>query len=514
MPSRWKYPRYGEAWAECQTCSQDFPSSQVWLNPRWGFQCYKCWDGLLSRDQILQPIFPGEGTRKTIDPVTNSLLQGAATSVAGLEPTYTYFLRDRSDGTVYEVRLVPFFITNTGKLVYLTSSVATVTEATPGTDDDVWDGIRINGGWSVYVGSGALKTEYQTGNPLLQIVDGICDFGEIPSNCTVYVRDRISEEVSQVNFSEHPPTVTPIIGELSVPIFDAVLVPSGFYVVLAGSLVATLIPPSGIIYSNACVSGVSVFNSSTDQPENGVPPVVPPGDVPSSGGGGSDPWPPVMSCPQSVIDELHVDFMMTTPTGFSIINYHWDFGDGNETDTGPDPSVSHDYAGEGTYFVVVTATVAPGSASTPACPVEVVVGCPAVGSDMTTWGISETLTNATKTLDPAFLKLERDPSAGGFATVALTKPLDSADWGTCTKLVYSMDVRVVLHPTGGIPQSAVFSEPGSFELDCTDSECDQSATWGGQIDAPFAGDFSITVRLNGGMTGYAEVHLNQFELQP
>lgn len=252
MPSKWKFPRYGEAWASCQTCDQDFPSSQVWLNPRWGFQCYLCWDGLLSRDQIMQPIFPGEGTRKTLDPVTDSLLEGAATSVAGLEPTYTYSLRDRITSSAYEVRLVPLFVTAIGRIVYLTTSIPTLTEVIPTADDQVWDGIRINGNWSVYVRSGVLSTELQSGNPGLWIIDGICDFGEIPSNCTINLRDFTTGLVYVVDFDQDPITTT-FTEEPSGTVFDGVEVDNGYYAVLNGTLIAYTSPPPGLLYANNCI---------------------------------------------------------------------------------------------------------------------------------------------------------------------------------------------------------------------------------------------------------------------
>src|SRR5262245_24965982 len=139
MPSKWKYPRAGEAWAECSTCGQDYPASQVWLNPRFGFQCFKCWDGLIQFDQVMQPIFPGEGTRKTIDPVTNTLTQGVGNSVADLEPTYSYFLQDRITGDTYEIVIPPMIVGPTGVIIYFTTSAVSVTAAT--TDEPVYQGI-------------------------------------------------------------------------------------------------------------------------------------------------------------------------------------------------------------------------------------------------------------------------------------------------------------------------------------------------------------------------------------
>lgn len=66
-----------QAWAACQTCSINYPADQVYYNPvRKGWQCYKCWDGLFIRDQVQTPIFPGEGTRRTPAPLTNTLLEG------------------------------------------------------------------------------------------------------------------------------------------------------------------------------------------------------------------------------------------------------------------------------------------------------------------------------------------------------------------------------------------------------------------------------------------------------
>lgn len=80
----------------------------------------------------------------------------------------------------------------------------------------------------------------------------------------------------------------------------------------------------------------------------------------------------VIECPDTVIDELGVDFTEPVPPGPAVTNYHWDFGDGNTTDTGATNTVHHDYTASGTYDVVVTVTTASGMSSSPSCPLSVV----------------------------------------------------------------------------------------------------------------------------------------------
>lgn len=287
MPSKWKYPRYGEAWAECQWCGQEYPASQVWLNPRYGWQCYKCWDGIIQRDQIIQPIFPFEGTRRTPAPVIPPL-EGVGTSA---EPTYDYFLRDRITGTVYEVHFPPFGIVD-GLIVYFTTTFPTLTVSTE--TDNVWDGLRgITSGWDVYVRNGELATELNS-DLNLEIVDGICDFGTVANNCTVLMRDLFTHIVYSIDFSTTPPTQTQayLTDQLAPYFFDAVMLLNGYFAVVNGTLEATLaVDPDWLIYTNDCVNDVKV--SSTD--------------VPPTGGGGSEPPTPPTLCVVNVL-AVHESF--------------------------------------------------------------------------------------------------------------------------------------------------------------------------------------------------------------
>jgi hypothetical protein len=304
LPSKWQYPRYGEAWSECQWCGQEYPASLIWLNPRYGWQCYKCWDGLVQRDQILQPIFPYEGTRRTPAPVIPRL-EGVG---ASLEPTYDYFLRDRITGIVYEVHFPPFGVNDGGFITYFTTTLPTLTVSDE--TDNVWDGLRgITNGWDVYVRDGELATEL---NPIalnLEIVDGICDFGNIPSNCTVLMRDIFTYSVYTVNFATSPPTQTLAyaIDSLAPYFFDAVLLTNGYFAVVNGTLEATLVlDPEWVIYTNNCVDDT-----------------IPGVDIPTTPGGGTEPPTPPTVCVADVL-AVHEDFesdLCATPN----LSVHEDF---------------------------------------------------------------------------------------------------------------------------------------------------------------------------------------------
>ncbi len=117
--------------------------SEVWLNPRFGWQCFKCWDGLIQRDQILQPIFPGEGTRKTPGPVTDTLDQGAGDLYVENSDTWSLFtVFDRADPTIlyeFNFSVSPF--------------------AFPPTTDDTppVSGFRLPNEWILYVQEGFLQ---------------------------------------------------------------------------------------------------------------------------------------------------------------------------------------------------------------------------------------------------------------------------------------------------------------------------------------------------------------------
>jgi hypothetical protein len=78
-----KYPRYGEAWANCGTCGRSVPISRIRMHPRWGWQCIgptpqACWDGGPDHDQqvAMKRYRVAEGTRKTSAPKTNTSTEG------------------------------------------------------------------------------------------------------------------------------------------------------------------------------------------------------------------------------------------------------------------------------------------------------------------------------------------------------------------------------------------------------------------------------------------------------
>jgi PKD repeat protein len=369
LPSKWQYPRYGEAWSECQWCGQEYPASLIWLNPRYGWQCYKCWDGLVQRDQILQPIFPYEGTRRTPAPVIPRL-EGVG---ASLEPTYDYFLRDRITGIVYEVHLPPFSIVEGGIIVYFTTTLPTLTVSDE--TDNVWDGLRgITNGWDLYVRNGAIATEL---NPIalnLEIVDGICDFGTITSLCSVYMQDQATADVYLADFSTTPPTLT-LSGSPGTT-FDAVQAGDGWFIVVSGAaLFSAVSPPAdAVVFSNDCIVGGTPIDSGGTGP--GITPT---------------PDPPTVTCPSTVITDLDVAFtaVVTLPAGVTAVDYLWDYGDGTTEDTGTTPTASHSYASIGIYTVNVTLTDNFGrQVSAGGCPLTlegepVVVVCPdAVISDL------------------------------------------------------------------------------------------------------------------------------------
>lgn len=86
----------------------------------------------------------------------------------------------------------------------------------------------------------------------------------------------------------------------------------------------------------------------------------------------------VVDCPDTVIVDLGVDFTEPPPTlpgGATVTNYHWDFGDGNEQDTGVTNTVHHDYSGADLYEVNVTITASSGAVSESG-PCQLIVGVP------------------------------------------------------------------------------------------------------------------------------------------
>lgn len=184
MAQRWRNPYNSYVpWSQCTTCGQDWPSQKITLNPRFGWQCPPCWDGMIQRDQIETPNFPYEGTRKTPSPLTNTLLEGIAPG--SLTQTYNYNLRDRATGTVYIVHLVPLTIAANGSLVFTTSATPTLTVG-ENTLFPVFDGLKWTNDFDLYVSNGILLTESY--NPQrMNILQGVCDFGEVSTEPITYL---------------------------------------------------------------------------------------------------------------------------------------------------------------------------------------------------------------------------------------------------------------------------------------------------------------------------------------
>lgn len=205
MAQSWRNPynRY-KPWSNCQTCGQSWPSQKINYNPRFGWQCPPCWDGLVQRDQYDTPIFPYEGTRRVNSPITKSLTEGIAPG--SLTQTYIYNFRDRVTGQIWLVHMVPLTITGNGSIVLTGSAIPSLTL---GSDplQPIFDGMVWINGFDLYVGNGVLATEPY--NPLSQfsmnMVQGICDFGTAapatPGSFLLYDRS-FPANVYQVLFTQ------------------------------------------------------------------------------------------------------------------------------------------------------------------------------------------------------------------------------------------------------------------------------------------------------------------------
>lgn len=88
--------------------------------------------------------------------------------------------------------------------------------------------------------------------------------------------------------------------------------------------------------------------------------------------------PPVLVCPTMTLDDLVVTFIQPPPADVTIVNYHWDFGDGTSADTGATNTVVHTYEAPGTYAVTVTATTDDGCFISKTCPLSIALSldCP------------------------------------------------------------------------------------------------------------------------------------------
>lgn len=198
MAQTWRNPYNSYIpWSQCTTCGQDWPSQKVIYNPRFGWQCPPCWDGLIQRDQIDPPVFPYEGTRKTPSPLTNTLMEGI--SPGSLNQTYNYNLRDRVTGIVYIVHLVPLAIAANGSLTFTSSATPTLTV---GSDPlfPTFDGLKWTNDFDIYVANGALSTESYDPKRM-NILQGVCDFGQQtgPSQFLLYDRSH-PENIYRVIF--------------------------------------------------------------------------------------------------------------------------------------------------------------------------------------------------------------------------------------------------------------------------------------------------------------------------
>lgn len=215
MAQLWRNPyNHYKPWSNCQTCGQSWPSQKITYNPRFGWQCPPCWDGLLQHDQFEQPIFPYEGTRKVPSPIVNTVLEGIAPG--SLYQTYNYNFRDRYTGTIYIVHLVPLEINGSGSIVLSGSALPTLTA---GEDPlfPIFDAMRWTNDWNLFVGNGVLGTE--PWNPLalnvLQVAQGICDFGTPTPFENFLLYDRAHpENIYRVIFHENDDPVAP--GQIEV----------------------------------------------------------------------------------------------------------------------------------------------------------------------------------------------------------------------------------------------------------------------------------------------------------
>lgn len=364
MASLWQNAyNHWKPWSRCSTCGQSWPSQKIAYNPRFGWQCPPCWDGLLQHDQYETPIFPYEGTRKVNSPIVNTLLEGIAPG--SLFQTYTYNLRDRVTGIVYIVRIPPFTLAPNGHIVFTTTSFPTFTV---GEDPlfPVFDGLKATSDFNVYVKNGMLDTEPY--NPLSQytptILQGVCSFGPIPVICVIFMRDQATGDTYQVDFGVNPPTLTLVPADTDPapsPIFDSVQSGTLWLLVVSGVLLSTTIDPCLPSFTNPCIGGTEFV----------VPPVAP----------------VIVLCPDVVVNVLLAQFTEPIPTSdFPITNYHWDFGDGQTQDTGASNTVDHFYTLPGTYSVVVTVTTSDGSSfSSGLCPVTlagVIVDCPTASATL------------------------------------------------------------------------------------------------------------------------------------
>jgi hypothetical protein len=202
-------------WSACSTCGQAWPSQKVSYNPRFGWQCPPCWDGLLQKDQFQQPIFPYEGTRKVNSPIVNTLLEGIAPG--SLYQTYIYNFRDRVTGTLYLVHMVPLSISASGIITYTGSATPTLTEGFDSLQP-VFDGLVWTNGYDIYVANGVLATEHY--NPLspfaMSMLQGVCDFGpSSEAQVGFFLYDRAHpENIYQVIFHADDDPVAP--GQIEV----------------------------------------------------------------------------------------------------------------------------------------------------------------------------------------------------------------------------------------------------------------------------------------------------------
>lgn len=204
MAQTWRNPYNSYIpWSQCTTCGQDWPSQKVIYNPRFGWQCPPCWDGLIQRDQIDPPVFPYEGTRKTPSPLTNTLMEGIAPGT--LNQTYNYNFRDRVTGALWIVHLVPLQITGNGSIVFSGTAQPTIT-AGNNPLFPTFDGLKWTNDFDLYVANGVLLAESYDPQRM-NILQGVCDFGQIstvppgPTRFLLYDRS-FPDNIYEVLFTE------------------------------------------------------------------------------------------------------------------------------------------------------------------------------------------------------------------------------------------------------------------------------------------------------------------------
>lgn len=144
-------------------------------------------------------------------------------------------------------------------------------------------------------------------------------------------------------------------------------------------------------------------------------------------------------------------------------------------------------------------------------------GCPDIfvnGFTDDSW--TKTIDGSGTSVSANAIAVDRHPSNSGFWGVSVTKHIDSANWGSATELNISFNYEVTLDSVAGVPQATIsFSRPAViFEIDQTGVVGSQTGSYGVTLLAPFSGDLTFTIWLNGTCTGHAAITAVVFDLQP